>query len=247
MANIAVFPDKGALVTAAADLFVKLAREANEARGRFTVALSGGGTPKPVYELLATEPYAAQVDWGRVHVGWGDERCVPPEDERSNFRMARLALLDKVPIPPANIHRIKGELPPAEAADGYEHNLRRLLDDDASFGAFDLMLLGLGDNGHTASLFPGTYSLREERRWAVQQYVEVVTMWRVTLTAPLISAARNVVFVAEGAAKAGVLRRVIEGPPDPDVLPAQLVQPAGGARWMVDAAAAGELDTRRGD
>jgi 6-phosphogluconolactonase len=241
MANIDVFPDKSALVTAAADLFVKLAREANEARGRFTVALSGGGTPKPVYELLATEPYAAQVDWARVHVGWGDERCVPPEDERSNFRMARLALLDKVPIPPANIHRIKGELPPAEAADSYEHNLRRLLDDDASFGAFDLMLLGLGDNGHTASLFPGTYSLREERRWAVQQYVEVVAMWRVTLTPPLISAARSVVFLTEGAAKAGVLRRVIEGPPDPDVLPAQLVQPTGGARWMVDAAAAAEL------
>ena len=185
MATIDVFPDKDALVRAAADLFVSLAREVIGARGRFSVALSGGGTPKPVYELLATKPYADDIDWGRVHVGWGDERCVPPDDERSNFRMAKLALLDKVPIPPANIHRIKGELPPAEAADGYERELRALLGDDTPFGAFDLVLLGLGDNGHTASLFPGTYSLREQARWAVPQYVEVVTMWRVTLTAPL--------------------------------------------------------------
>jgi 6-phosphogluconolactonase len=241
MANIEVFPDKGALLQAAAELFMRLAREATDARGRFSVALSGGGTPRPLYELLATEPYAAQVDWGQVHVGWGDERCVPPDDERSNYRMARLALLDKVPIPAANIHRIKGELPPADAADDYERELRRLLGEGAPFGAFDLALLGLGDNGHTASLFPGTYSLRERSRWAVAQYVEVVTMWRVTLTAPLLSAAANVAFLAEGAAKAGVLRRVLEGPPDPDVLPAQLIRPAGGARWMVDAAAAAEL------
>lgn len=242
MAAIDVFPDKASLVRGAAELFVTLAREAIGERGRFTAALSGGGTPKPLYELLAAESYASQVDWARVHIGWGDERCVPPDDERSNYRMARLALLDKVPIPPANLHRIKGELPPAEAAGDHERELRALLGESAPFGAFDLMLLGLGDNGHTASLFPGTYALREERRWVVPQYVEVVTMWRVTLTAPLISAAANVVFLAEGAAKAGVLRRVLEGPPDPDVLPAQLIQPAGGARWIVDAEAAGELN-----
>ena len=242
MPQIDIFPDKAALTRAAAELFVRLAREAIAARGHFTVALSGGGTPKPVYELLATEPYAAQVDWGRVRVGFGDERCVPPNDERSNFRMARLALLDKVPIPQSNIHRIKGELPPTQAADDYERDLRHLLGDDAQFGAFDLVLLGLGDNGHTASLFPGTYSLREHVRWAVPQYVEVVTMWRVTLSAPLLSAAANVVFLAEGAAKASVLQRVIAGPPDADVLPAQLIQPASGVRWFVDGEAARELN-----
>ncbi|MBC8076862.1 MAG: 6-phosphogluconolactonase [Chloroflexales bacterium] len=243
MAAIDVFPDKPALLQAAAERFVTLASEAIAGRGRFTAALAGGGTPKPLYELLASEPYAAQVDWRRVHIGWGDERCVPPDDERSNYRMTRLALLDKVPIPPANIHRIKGELTPHKAADDYERELRELFGDAAPFGAFDLMLLGLGDNGHTASLFPGTAALREERRWVVPQYVEVVTMWRVTLTAPLISAAANVLFLAEGAAKAGVLRRVIEGPHDPDVLPAQLIQPQAGAlRWMLDAAAAAELD-----
>jgi 6-phosphogluconolactonase len=239
--EITIFPDKNAFIAGAAEFMVARAEEAITARGRWTVALAGGGTPKPIYQRLADAGYAQRIDWQRVHVFFGDERCVPPEDNGSNYRMAREALLDFVPLPAENVHRLRGEDDPAVAALAYEQEIRRLFRTSA-LPAFDLICLGMGENGHTASLFPGTAALREGARWVVPQYVEVMQTWRVTMTAPLINAAHHVAFFVEGAGKAEMLQRVLHGPYDPDVLPAQLIQPASGnVHWLVDAAAAAQL------
>jgi 6-phosphogluconolactonase len=240
MTNLVVYPDRHSFIDGTADFIVDLAAQAIAERGRFTIALSGGGTPRPVYTRLATAGYRERIDWSKVRIFFDDERCVPPDDALagSNYRMAREALLDHVALPPDNIHRIQGEIDPAQAAVIYEQELHALFR-TSTLPAFDLICLGLGDNGHTASLFPGTTALREKERWVVPQYVEVLTTWRVTFTAPLINAARCVAFLVEGAGKAEVLWRVLEGPYQPDVLPAQLIQPVNGQlHWLVDAAAA---------
>ena len=245
MSHLTVYPDSQRFVEGAADFIVELATQAIAERGRFTIALSGGGTPRPIYARLATAGFGERLDWSRTHLFFGDERCVPPEDPRSNYRMVRETLLDQVSLPPDNIHRIQGEIDPAQAALIYEQELHRLFR-TASFPAFDLICLGMGDNGHTASLFPGTAALREQTRWVVPQYVEVMSAWRVTLTAPLINAARNLVFLVEGAGKAEMLQRVLEGPYQPDVLPAQLIQPVNGQlHWLVDGAAAAKVKAAR--
>ena len=172
-----------------------------------------------------------------MHIFFGDERCVPPDDERSNYRMAREALLDRVPVPAPQVHRIPGERAPQSAAADYEQELRRCFP-AAPLPAFDLICLGLGDDGHTASLFPGTGALHEQERWVVAQPVAPPGVSRVTLTPPAINAARDVVFLVEGAGKARMLERVLAGPYEPDVLPAQIVRPIGGRLlWLVDAAA----------
>ncbi len=246
MAEITVVADADSLADAAAQYFVERAREAIAQHGRFAVALSGGSTPRAMFARLAAAPMRDAVDWPRVHVFWGDERMVGPEDEASNFRMARETLLDAVSLPAANIHRIRGEDRPPLAALACELDLRDFFRTPRA-PVFDLVLLGLGDNGHTASLFPGTAALRETERLAVAQYVEVVAQWRVTFTVPLINAAAHIAFLVAGAGKADVLRRVLDGPYDPDVLPAQLIQPRDGALlWLVDAAAADGLSLRGG-
>jgi 6-phosphogluconolactonase len=238
--EITVFPDKAAFIAGAAAFMVERAVEALAERGHWTVALAGGGTPRPIYARLAEAGYAQRIDWNRVHVFFGDERCVPPDDPRSNYRMAHEALLDHVPLPPGNVHRVRGEDDPALAALAYEQAIQRLFRTMAP-PAFDLICLGMGDNGHTASLFPGTASLREQTRWVAPQYVEVMQTWRVTMTTPLLNAARHVAFFVEGAGKAEMLQRVLHGPYDPDVLPAQMIQPVSGQlHWLVDAAAAGQ-------
>ncbi len=235
-----VFPDADALMRGAAEFFVEKARAASAARGRFSVALSGGSTPKRAYELLATEPYRKRVDWGRVHFFWGDERCVPPDDSRSNYRMTREALLDHLSLRGDQVHRVRGELPPAEGAEDYESVLASF------FGAgpvrFDLVLLGLGTNGHTASLFPGTPVLIETKRPAAEVYVAELDMWRVTLTAPVLNAAATAAFLVSGADKADVVREILRGPRDPNRLPAQLIRPeSGDATWLLDKPAAARL------
>ena len=235
MADVTVYPDHQSFVDGAAAFIAGIAAESIAARGRFTIALAGGSTPRPIYARLAA---ADPIDWGKVHVFFSDERCVPPDDAASNHRMAREALLDHVPLPPANIHRMHGEEDPALAAFAYEQELQ------AVFGAgpvpaFDLICLGLGEDGHTASLFPGTAALREQERWVVAQYVAVALAWRVTFTPALINAARHVLFLVEGAGKSETLRRVLAGPYQPDVLPSQLIQPISGqVHWLADAAAA---------
>lgn len=244
MEHVHVYPDTAGLARAAAELFVHLAEGAVRARGRFTVALAGGSTPRGTYALLASEAFAPRVDWSRVHVFWGDERCVPPEHPESNHRMARETLLDHVPIPPANVHRIPCEQEPMRAAATYERTLQEFfaLAPGAGVPQFDLILLGMGDDGHTASLFPGTAALHERRRWVVAHYVEKLQAWRVTLTPAVLNAADHVAFLVSGAGKATRLREVLRGSYQPDILPAQIVQPASGRLvWLVDAAAAALL------
>jgi 6-phosphogluconolactonase len=243
-----VLPDAAALAEAAAGQFVAAAGEAIGARGEFVVALSGGSTPRRTYERLATEPLVSRVMWSRVRVWWADERCVPPDQAESNYRMARETLLDHVPVAATSVHRIHGEDDPAAAAALYEATLRALLKTPAgpprtAPGArLDLVLLGLGDDGHTASLFPGSAALHEQTRWVMAAHAAVAPRWRVTLTPAVINAAAEVLFLVSGGAKAGVVRRVLDGPRTPQEIPAQAIAPSNGrVRWCVDAAAAAEL------
>jgi len=230
-----VLPSAAALADAVAARFVAAATEAISSRGQFIVALSGGSTPRGTYLRLGTEALVSKVMWSRVQVLWGDERCVPPDDVESNYRLARETLLDRVPVPAANVHRIHGEDDPATAAAAYEATLRAL-------ARIDLVLLGLGEDGHTASLFPGGAAVHEQTRWVMAARASAGFMWRITLTPAVINAAAEVLFLVSGGAKAGILRRVIEGPRRPQELPAQAIAPSNGrVRWCVDAAAAAEL------
>lgn len=243
---IRVLPDTGALARAVADLVAARSADATRARGRFTLVLAGGETPRPAYGMLADGRYAGSIDWQRVQVLWGDERCVPPDDPRSNYRMARVTLLTRVPILAQQVYRIRGEDEPHNAAAAYETLLRGLLGSAGPDGAPergpDLVLLGMGQDGHTASLFPGQGAVRERVRWVVAQEGGAEGLWRVTLTPVVLNAAREVVFMVSGAGKAGALREVLEGPLAPDRLPAQAVRPTRGRlTWLVDAAAAGAL------
>jgi len=234
-AEAVVYPDFAALIAGAADAIAAAASEAIATRNRFAIALSGGNTPRPVYQRLAS----AAIDWSRVQVFFGDERCVSPRDARSNYHMAKVALLDRVPIPAEHVYRMRGEDPPEAAAAAYAVELRRALGDDSRL---DLVLLGLGHDGHTASLFPGLAAVTETRRTVMESYVEFVGMWRLSLTPVAINAARRVLFVVTGDDKAEILRRVLKGPREPVVLPAQAIKPAAGpATWLVDRAAAAKL------
>jgi 6-phosphogluconolactonase len=234
-ADVAVLPSAAALADAVAGRFVAAARDAIDSRGQFLVALSGGSTPRDTYLRLGTEALVSQVMWSRVQVLWTDERCVPPNHAESNYRLARETLLDRVPVPAANVHRIHGEDDPLSAADVYETTLRAL-------ARIDLVLLGLGEDGHTASLFPGSAAVHEPARWVVAARVGATSLWRITLTPAVINAAVEVLFLVSGAAKAGILRRVLEGPRLPLELPAQAIAPSNGrVRWCVDAAAAADL------
>jgi 6-phosphogluconolactonase len=236
MAEVRTYPDAASLARAAAEHFVTLAAEVIAAHGQFVVALSGGSTPRIAYALLASDEFAARVDWPRVRVFWGDERCVPPDHPDSNYRMVREALLERIQIPTENVHRIRGELPPDQAATAYQAELEAVL---GAGGRFDLILLGMGADGHTASLFPDTGAMREQTRRVVAHYMDKLAAWRVTLTPVAINAAAHVIFIVSGAGKAERLREVLAGPYQPDILPAQIVRPTDGRLlWLVDAAAA---------
>jgi 6-phosphogluconolactonase len=234
MGPLEIYPNGAALAEAAAEHFVAQAAEVMDARGRFLVALAGGSTPRATYTLLATDPFASRVDWSHVHVFWGDERCVPPDHADSNYRMAREALLDRVHIPAENVHRIAGELEPTQAAASYERELKVILGAD---GRLDMVLLGMGSDGHTASLFPSTAALEERDWWVIENYVEKLGTWRITLTLPTINRARQVTFLVAGPSKAAPLARIRAG----ECLPAGLVQPAEGRLiWLADRKAAGQ-------
>ena len=237
---IHVFSDYEALSQASAEMFVDLADQAINSNGRFSVALSGGNTPHRLYEILAADPFCEKVHWEAVHVFWSDERCVPTNDPRSNSLMARQALLSHVPVPANQIHPILGDLPVALAASHYETTLRDCFETHPP--VFDLILLGLGDNAHTASLFPHTSVLDEKERWVDNVYVAEQSMYRVTLTAHLINRAKAVIFLVSGAEKAEALRNVLEGAYHPHEYPAQLIRPNGSHPiWLVDKAAAHKL------
>ena len=240
--ELRVYGDAEQLARAAAELFVTLAAESSKARGRFRVALSGGSTPRRVYELLASSGFKPRVDWNQVDLFWGDERYVPADDRDSNYRMTAEALLRHVPVPAANVHRVPTEIsPPAAAAGAYEDDIRRSFGDLSSVPQFDLVYLGLGTNGHTASLFPYSPALKETSRLVLADFVAEVNTWRISMSAPLLNRGRTVAFLVEGQQKAEVLRDVLFGPPDQERLPAQLIDPEGKLLWMVDEAAASLL------
>ncbi|HWT01675.1 MAG TPA: 6-phosphogluconolactonase [Pyrinomonadaceae bacterium] len=226
---------------AAAGRFVELAQSAVSERGRFAVALAGGSTPKRAYELLAGDDCSGRVDWPRVHVFFGDERMVPADSAESNYRMASEAMLSRLPVPPENVHRINGLGDSVANARLYEDELRTFFN-DAPWPSFDLVLLGMGDDGHTASLFPGTQALGERGSWVAANWVEKLNAYRVTLTAPAINHAAHVIFLVTGASKAAPLAEVLKGELDSRRLPSQLIKPLGGTlEWLVDEAAAARL------
>lgn len=211
---------------------VQAALSAKHADAPFSIVLSGGATPEPVFKKLAQD---RSIDWQNVHFFWGDERSVGPEDEQSNFRMANEALLRNIDVPEANVHRIQAEQPPEEAADQYEEEIRRTLELDAGESPrFDLVLLGMGEDGHTASLFPGTQALDEQERLVVANDVPQLDTTRVTLTYPALNAARQVMFIVSGSDKSHALQQVLYGP-EHEMPPAGWVQPTNGSIiWLID-------------
>ncbi len=239
--NMLVFADGEEVARAATRRFIELARAAIAANGRFSVALAGGSTPKRVYELLASEEFTGQTDWARVHIFFGDERCVPPDHHESNYRMAREALLAQVMLPLENVHRMVGEGDAVANARLYEEELREFFN-DAPWPQFDLIMLGMGDDGHTASLFPGSRALTEEGAWVTANWVEKFNTFRITLTAPAINRAAHVMFIVTGAGKAERLPEVLHGPREPQRLPSQLIKPVQGTlEWFTDKAATAKL------
>jgi 6-phosphogluconolactonase len=235
-----VYPDLVGLSLAAAEAFVKIGQDAIAARGSFSVALSGGSTPRRMYGELASNEFRSRLNWRDVYFFWGDERVVPPDDPQSNYRMADQALLSQVSLPRENIYRIPAEKTPPVAAMEYELMLREF--QGGNLTGFDLVLLGLGTNGHTASLFPHTSALQDKLRWCVDVWVPELNASRITLTAPFLNRARNIIFLVAGEDKAAILYQVLRGPYEPDRLPAQLIRPNEGELvWLVDQAAASEF------
>lgn len=245
--EVKIFDNATELASASASRFIELGREAIALRGRFIVALAGGSTPKRVYELLASESYREQLDWSKVHVFFGDERCVPPDDAESNYRMANEALLSRVTLPAENIHRMNGVGDSAANALLYEDEMRTFFN-DAAWPRFDLILLGMGDDGHTASLFPNTEVLNEREAWVAGLWVEKLGAYRITLTPPAINHAAHIIFLVTGENKAERLAEVLEGKHDFARLPAQLIKPLDGSlHWFVDKAASTRLMNRGED
>jgi 6-phosphogluconolactonase len=248
-AQIRVYRDSDELALKAARRFARLADQYTIGSGRFTVALSGGSTPRKMFSILAEEPFLDTVPWSSIYFFWGDERCVPPDHADSNYRMAWETLLSKAPVPSENIFRVPAEVPdPNRAAEDYSQALTQFFLARASKSAtaplsnvprFDLVLLGMGPDGHTASLFPHTAAIHKNESIVVANFIEKFNAHRITFTAATINNARNVTFVVAGADKADALKNVIEGSYQPELYPSQLIHPRNGTLlWMVDEAAA---------
>lgn len=242
-AQVSIFPTAAELFAAAADEFFSVVANALQLRDIVNVALSGGSTPRSLYDLIAkravSEPALKQVDWRKVHLFFGDERSVPPSDKDSNYRMVRESLLSNAALGAAHVHRIHGEVPPAQAAEQYEVELKQHF--GTGLPRFDLILLGLGPDGHTASLFPGTAGLAITGRWVIANEVPQQHTWRITLTYPVLNNAAEVLFLVAGAEKSQAISRALT---TGDV-PAAHVQPNGRLLWFADAAAGGELLKQR--
>lgn len=237
MAIIKTFQTSEELAYSAATHFATLAEDAIDDHGKFSVALAGGSTPTETYQTLATIEFAQQVDWERVHVFWGDERPVPPTHPDSNYKRPYEILLNPLAVREENIHRIQGENEPAQAALNYEKSIRHHFGGDSP--RFDLILLGMGADGHTASLFPGTQALHEDSRWVIAHHIDKLNSERITFTPKLINAAANVTFLVTGEHKAERLRHVLSGRYQPDHWPAQIIRPTNGKLyWFVDSHAA---------
>jgi 6-phosphogluconolactonase len=238
MALLTIADDEQVLAELAAERFTAIIEDAVHRREAAIVSLTGGSTPKRLYTLLATEPWRSHLPWSRTHVFWGDERAVPPDHPHSNYGMAHEALLAHVPVPPEQVHRIRGEDPPAEAARAYERGLP---------DAFDLMLLGMGEDAHIASIFPGSPVLRERHARVAAPWAAHLEAYRITLTPPALLASRRIVMLVSGAAKANAVAAAIEESDDPARWPAHILRAAGDrVEWLIDRAAARALSVRPG-
>lgn len=239
--SVEIWEDPTEISRRAAEMFVGIAREAIAERGRFSVALAGGSTPRLTYELLASEEYVPRVEWDKVHFFWSDERCVPPGDDQSNYLMAAEAMLNHLPLEERQIHRMRGEDEPADAAASYQKELLEYFAGEEP--RFDLIMLGMGDDGHTASLFPGSVVEGDREHLVAAPFVTKFDTHRLTLTLFTLNLAGQVMVLAAGAGKASALKQVLHDNRDrADELPARLVRPVNGERlWLVDEAAASEL------
>ena len=240
--RILKFPDINAIAASAAEIIIAEARSAVSLRGRFSMALSGGSTPRALYSLLASPAFKTQIEWTKTDLFWGDERCVSPDHPDSDYLMAKLSLLDRLSSSSfPGIHRLEGEMKPQAAAERYEVDLRQYFGLDPSH-TFDVLLLGMGDDGHTASLFPGTAPIHETEHWVVGHYVPKLASWRLTLTPPILNLARITIFLVAGQTKSAALKQILEGSRNPDLYPSQAIQPVDGILyWLVDDAAGEQI------
>ncbi|AZA84142.1 6-phosphogluconolactonase [Chryseobacterium lactis] len=235
--NITVFDDLEKLYIKAADTFVDLSKQSIQKHNRFAVALSGGSSPKAIFKLLATEEYAAQIEWNKLYFFWVDERWVPLNDDKSNAKMTFETLLDQVPVNKDQVFPMYQDgILPEEYAKEYEQKIKNVLGDE---GVFDFILLGMGDDGHTASLFPGEEVLNEKEKWVSAYYLKPQEMFRITLTAPLINKAENILAVAFGESKKHALNEVLNGAYNPELYPMQLIEKKEGFRFFTDEKARG--------
>ena len=236
--------DKNELCAIAADYWMECYRSTLDTAPLFHVALSGGSTPKSLYQLLATDKYSDQIDWQKVHLYFGDERCVPLDHPDSNFLMAKTALIDHVDIPPQNVHPVKiVENDPARCAAEYQRQLADVMVCESNaIPRFDLVLLGMGEDGHTASLFPGTPILQQRERWVSEVYVSHLDSWRVSLTYPIINNAHKILVLVSGANKADKISEILTAPVTEPKYPIQGIVPKGDILWLVDKAAAAALN-----
>ena len=238
--DLQVYKDAQQLSEAAAKWIAGLIADTLKVRDRFTIALSGGSTPKLLHKILAAAPYKDQIDWSKLHIFWGDERAVPFEDERNNAKMAYDTLLNFVPVPPSQIHVMRTDIGPEESAIDYEKILHQYF--DTTPNTFDLVLLGMGDDGHTLSLFPGTAIVHEEKAWATAFFLKAQDMFRITLTKTIVNRAARIAFLTTGPKKTHALKEVLKGAYNPDLYPSQEIRPLNGElHWFVDEAAAAGL------
>lgn len=240
MEQLHIAKDATTLSLELAEWLNKYIQEVLAKKDRFTFVLSGGSTPKQLYTLLAQTPYSESIPWEKLHFFWGDERAVPYEDSRNNAKMAYDELLHKVGVKAENIHVMRTDIGPAESASAYQKILKQYFDGEET--TFDFVLLGMGDDGHTLSLFPGTPVVHEQNAWATSFFLTAQDMYRITLTAPVVNQAACVAFLAVGAGKAETLKHVLEGAFEPDIYPSQVIKPVKGTlHWFIDEAAAGLL------
>ena len=235
------FDDKEIMSEQLASWIESLVQDTLKKQDLFTLVLSGGGTPKLLFEKLASDKYKDKIDWKRVHIFWGDERVVPFEDDRNNAKMAYDILINHINVPPEQVHIMRTDIEPKLAAEEYQKILHHYFDNTSN--SFDLVLLGMGDDGHTLSLFPGSPIIEEHEHWVNSVYNEQQKMYRITLMPAIVNKASNIAFMVEGAKKANVLQQVIEGPYIPMKLPAQIIKPVNGQlSWFLDKAIAKELN-----
>jgi 6-phosphogluconolactonase len=237
---IKVFQNSEELSRAAAELILDISNKSIEKKDNFSLVLSGGSSPKQTYKFLAQPQYRDNIRWDRTFLFWGDERFVPQNDPLNNYKMANDIFIKKIPVPGKNVFSIPTEGEPSVSAGEYENKIKKFF--NSGNPSFDLILLGLGENGHTASLFPNTDILREENKLVKEVFVNEINMYRISMTANLINKSKNILFLVFGEEKAEIVSKIIEGNSDPVNLPAQLIKPSDGTiRWYLDKAAASKI------